>query len=144
MSPLPVTPSTSFLRKAFKAKGLLLLCDLRRTPSPFSPYYFLEALGKTRIASFARSYKSQWHMDIIWFAGNIEQWRLPGDPATGCQWRWHQCTRWWSFPNAVLCRDQQIFTDQPSLRAASSRHCSTFMSMFPADPFICLLLVVDG
>ena len=22
-------------------------------------------------------------MDIIWFAGNIEQWRLPGDPATG-------------------------------------------------------------
>ena len=53
---LPVTFSSSFLRKA---KGLRLLCDLRRS------LQFLETLGKTRIANFARSHKSRRHMDIV-------------------------------------------------------------------------------
>ena len=54
-------------------------------------------------------------MEIVSFAGNIEQWRLPGDPARGgdIDAPGDDLSKGQHFQ---VCRDRQIFADQPSIR----------------------------
>ena len=76
---LQVASSASFLRIA---KGLRLLCDLHwsdRTRSPFSSEK-PSVRPESPILLDHTSLSDTWSvMDIVLFAGKIEQWRLPGD-----------------------------------------------------------------
>ena len=71
-------PSAGFALRFFPMEGKGAVNIARPTPGSETDQ-FLEALGKTQIPEFARSYELG--DSIVLISGKIEQWRLPGDPA---------------------------------------------------------------